>query len=155
MNNLSVYKDIFEQYGADILNNTKVVVALIIFIGLNLLVTCVNVWAQFSVKNKDKKILTFSLKEKRRIEICESIFHDITELSDILGPHNEVAMSIINKVNFIRSNVTRNKLYISNSLYDHINNILDYYITIASDPLNKDIGKEDLLFKEYSKIFNI
>lgn len=154
MNDLTAFKDIIISFGTNLQDNSKLAGALIVFIAINLVVTCINVWAQFSVKNKDKKILTFRIKEKRRIDICENIYHELTELSDVYGSQEEISNSIISKVNRIRANTTKNKLYISKELYNHINVILDYFIGIATDYSKKDIYKEIKLFQIYSNIFN-
>lgn len=55
MLNVAAIKNLFDIYSKDIQNNSKLLVALIVFISINLIVIFINIWAQVKLKNKEKK----------------------------------------------------------------------------------------------------
>jgi hypothetical protein len=73
MNNFGILKQLIESYSKDIALNNKLLVALIVFISINLITTIINIISQHRLKNKDKKIISFKIKEEKRILIFEAI----------------------------------------------------------------------------------
>lgn len=152
MNNVSVIKDLFEIYSNDIQNNTKLLIALSVFILLNLIVTLTNIYAQVKLKNKEKRIHSFNLKEKRRIEVAEELFRqlDLLTFYDGKSDNEEFLLGIKD----IEKYVSANRLYISKNVLTIIQDFADYFKSILVDFRRKDYAKEMAFTSSFCKIFN-
>lgn len=152
MNNASVIKDLFEIYSTDIQNNTKLLIALIVFISINLVVTFVNIWAQIKLKNKEKKIHSFNLKEKRRIEISEELFTQLDKLSFYDG--KAINDSFLHEIQILEKYISSNRLYIPKNVYTNVQDQSDYFKSVLADHRKKDYAKEMELTKIFCNLFN-
>lgn len=152
MNNISAIKDLFEIYSKDIQSNSKLLIALIVFISINLVVTFINIWAQINLKNKEKKIYSFNLKEKRRIEILEELFKQIDNLTYYDGKeNNEIFLS---KIQSLEKYVCANRLYIPKNIYKTVQDFNDYFKCYLTDYRKKDFASEMKLTEDFCNIFN-
>jgi len=152
MNNVSIIKDLFEIYSKDIQNNTKLLIALIVFISINLIVTFINIYAQIKLKNKEKKIYSFNLKEKRRIETSEELFKMLDELTFFDGKNTND--SFLTKIQTLERYVSSNKLYISKDVQSIVQDYNDYFKSVLTDYRTKDYAKEIEFTKCFCNIFN-
>jgi len=152
MNNVTVIKDLFEIYSKDIQNNTKLLIAMSIFILINLIVTFVNIWAQVKLKNKEKKIYSFNLKEVRRIEISEKLYNQLDNLTFFDGKNNNEIFLI--KIQELEKFVSSNKLYISKNVFKNVQGFSDYFKSVLVDYRKKDYAKEMELTENFCNIFN-
>ncbi|QIH38727.1 hypothetical protein G7A72_07930 [Flavobacterium sp. Sr18] len=74
MNDIGVLQELIGKFSNNVDNNNKLSIALLIFMIINILMSLVNILSDHKLKNKEKKIFSFTLKEKRRIEIFEKIY---------------------------------------------------------------------------------
>lgn len=152
MNNLGILKEILGKYGDDIALNNKLIIALLVFILINLLTTLINIISQHNLKSKDKKIISFQIKETKRIHIFEKGYHKLDNLSFFDGKNESVAL--LEKIQESERFISKNKMYIGKKELKAMYEITDYYKTVASDFRRKDYSKEIQLFETFSKLFN-
>ena len=67
MNDFSLIDKIVENFNKNIDTSTNLVTVLAVFIGLNILITVINVWTQFRLKTKDKSVIAFNLRETKKV----------------------------------------------------------------------------------------
>ena len=152
MNNYSIYKDLFEVFSQEINTNTKLIIALICFICVNLVVTLLNIYSQNRLKNKEKKIFSFNLKEKRRIEILEILYNMMERLSNFDGKENHEIF--LNDIKEFELYVNTNKLFISKSIQKIITEYSDYQKNVLVDFRKKSYEFEIKTFNKFYNCFN-
>jgi len=152
MNNLGAYEKLFELYSNDIQNNTKLIIVLSIFIIINLIVTILNIISANRIKNKEKKIFSYNIKETKRIDIYEKLYHLVENLTNIDSIHNDEIL--LDEMRKIEQYVSKNNLYISKNIKNCTNEILDYFKSVLINIKLKDYKLEFSLLDKYSKIFN-
>ncbi len=127
------------------------VIAFIIFASLNIISIVVNLVLQFKLKNKDKDIIKFNLRESERIKVLFRLY----ELLEQLTYYNEeYQKEYIDKANQINQYITKNKLYIDKSYINITQEMNDYFLTVIGDYRKKDYKNEMRLLDEFSKEFN-
>lgn len=152
MNDFSLIDKIVENFNKNIDTSTNLVTVLAVFIGLNILITVINVWTQFRLKTKDKSVIAFNLRETKKVELQESIFKKLDKLA-LIDPKNESDQLLL-KIQEIDATIRENKIHIPKKLLVSINDILDYFKEIMVDYRKKDYKKEIDLFDEFCKIYN-
>ncbi len=152
MNDYSALKDILEIFSNEVSTNSRLAIALICFIGINLIVTILNILSQNRLKNKEKKIYSFNIKEKKRIEISEELFLQLDNLTFYNGKDdNDV---FLNKIQILERYVTSNRLYISKSIFSNVEEQCDYFKSVLGDYRKKNYAKELEFTKNFCNIFN-
>ncbi len=152
MNNFGILEKLMESYSNDIAFNNKLVVALIIFISLNLITTIINLISQHNLKLKEKKIISFKIKEEKRTVIYEIIYKNLDKMTFYIGKND--SNDFLNSIQETERYISRNKLYIDKSCQQLINEILDYFKTVLADYRKKDYSIEMKLFEKLSSNFN-
>lgn len=152
MNNLGAIQELLETYSDDIARNNQLLMALLIFIGVNLLTTIINIISQHRLKSKDKKIISFKIKEQKRVSIFESIYRKLDKMTFLDGKteSDELLQSIQN----VEKYISKNKLYIHKKDQKIMYAITDYFKTILTDYRKKEYGKEIKLFDKLSANFD-
>lgn len=152
MNNIGILKDLFKTYADDIEKNNQLLVALLIFISINLITTLINIISQHKLKSKDKNIISFEIKEQKRISIFENIYRKLDKMTFLDGKtESEELLQLIQNV---EKSISKNKLYINKKNQKLIYDITDYFKTTLTDYRKKDYGKELKLFDKLSSNFN-
>jgi hypothetical protein len=152
MNNVGILKDLLENYSNDIERNNQLLIALLIFIGINLLTTIINIISQHNLKSKDKNIISFKIKEQKRITIFENIYEKLERITflDAKTESDELLQSIQN----VEKTISKNKLYIKKKNQRLMYNLTDYFKTTLTDYRKKDYSKELRLFDRLVSNFN-
>ena len=151
MNDIGVLQELIGKFSNNIDNNNKLSIALMIFMSINLLMSLINIFSDHKLKNKEKKIFSFTLKEKRRIEIFEKIYQLQDKLTFYDG-RNENNLFLI-EIQDIQAYVGQNKLYLSKKEQQLINEINDYFKTVLTNYRTKDYRRETELFTKMEGIF--
>jgi len=152
MNDFSLITGLFDTYSKDIQSNSKLLITVIIFISINLIITLINIYAQVSLKEKEKKIFSFNLKEKKRIEVFEVLFVKLDLLTFFDGKVNNANFLI--DIQNIDKYVTSQRLYIPNALFKVVQEYNDYYKSVLSDYRKKNYATEIDLSNKLCLIFN-
>lgn len=152
MNDYGALKDLMENSNSEINTNSKLAFILICFISINLIVTLLNIFSQNRLKNKEKKIYSFNIKEKKRIDISEELFTQLDKLTFFNGKDdNDI---FLNKIQILEKYVTSNRLYISKNTYRNVQEQCDYFKSVLADYRKKDYAKELGFTKNFCTIFN-
>lgn len=152
MNDYGALKDLMENSNSEINTNSKLAFILICFISINLIVTLLNIFSQNRLKNKEKKIYSFNIKEKKRIDISEELFTQLDKLTFFNGKDdNDI---FLNKIQILEKYVTSNRLYISKNTYRNVQEQCDYFKSVLADYRKKDYAKELGFTKNFCIIFN-
>ena len=152
MNNLGAYEDLLKIYSEDIQQNTKLVVALTVFIVINLIVTILNIVSQHVLKTKDKKIFSFTIREKKRVEHFENVYQKFDRLTFYNGRQDND--EFLNEVQDLMQFITKNKLYFKKKERDLMIEYADYFKTVLSDFRKKDLQLELSYSDKLEKAFN-
>lgn len=115
----------------------------IFVIGINTIATIWNTITQFRLKEKDKDIANYNLKQAKRIKIHEEIFTKFNELSNFM-PNSDIN-DLIFKIQNTQRFIEVNKLYINKTSISLYNEFLDYFKQLIITPNKKDVKQESLL----------
>lgn len=151
MNDIGVLTELIDKFSNNIDNNNKLSIALIVFMSINILMSLINILSDHKLKNKEKKIFSFSLKEKRRIEIFEKIYQLQDKLTFYDGRTDNNLFLI--DIQDIQAYVSQNKLYLNKKEQQLINEINDYFKTVLTNYRTKDYRKESELFTKMEGVF--
>jgi hypothetical protein len=151
MNDYSALKDLLEIFSNEITTNSKLAIALICFIGINLVVTLLNIFSQNRLKNKEKQIYSFNLKEKRRIEILEELYTKMEDLSNFDG--KERSDEFLQQIKEMEAFTNKNRLYLPKQIQKITNEYSDYLKNVLTDFRKKNYEFEMNIFNKYCKLF--
>ncbi|WP_299103560.1 hypothetical protein [uncultured Winogradskyella sp.] len=151
MNNIGILKDLLKTYADDIERNNQLLIALLIFISINLITTIINIISQHKLKSKDKSIISFKIKEQKRISIFESIYRKLDKMTFLDGKTE--ADELLQLIQNVEKSISKNKLYIHKKNQKLMYDITDYFKTTLTDYRKKDYSKELKLFDKLSSNF--
>ncbi|WP_425076956.1 hypothetical protein [Psychroserpens sp. S379A] len=151
MNNIGILKDLLKTYADDIERNNQLLIALLIFISINLITTIINIISQHKLKSKDKSIISFKIKEQKRISIFESIYRKLDKMTFLDGKTE--ADELLQLIQNVEKSISKNKLYIHKKNQKLMYDITDYFKTTLTDYRKKDYRKELKLFDKLSSNF--
>lgn len=152
MNNFGILKELIESYSKDIALNNKLLIAVLIFILINLFTTIINIISQHRLKNKDKKIISFKIKEEKRILIFEGIYRELDKMTFFSGKDD--SEQLLQSIQEIERNISSNKIYIGKKELKIMYETTDYFKTVASDFRRKNYESEIEFFDRLSNVFN-
>jgi flagellar biosynthesis component FlhA len=152
MNNFGILNELIEGYSQDIALNNKLLIALIVFISINLITTIINIVSQHRLKQKDKKIISFKIKEEKRISIFESIYQKLDKMTFFTG--REDCEEFLNLIQETEKYISNNKLYMNQKELKLMYETTDYFKTVLADYRKKDYSNEIKLFDRLSAKFN-
>lgn len=153
MNNLGVLKKMIEQLEADLSTNNKLIIAIIIFVLLNFILTAINIYFQFKLKNKDKEINHHNLRESKRIEHQETLYVLLESLTYFDGNASEInkfQKTIIEINKFL----TQKRLYLNKDIIKISQEFTDYNTQVLVDYRKKNYEKEIIILEKYNAKFN-
>ncbi len=151
MNNLGVLKDLMQTFSNDIDRNNHLLIALLIFILINLLTTIINIASQHKLKSKDKSIISFKIKEQKRISVFESIYRKLDKMTFLDGKTE--SEELLQQIQNVEKSISKNKLHIDKKNQKLMYEITDYFKTVLTDFRKKDYTKEIQLFDKLSANF--
>jgi len=140
----------------DLTSNTnetsKLLITVIIISLLNLFGWIGNIFYQFKLKKFDKKIISFQLKESKRVEFQEKLYIELEKLTYI-DPNTE-SENLMYKVKELLRFSESNDLYFDKKIKNLIQKIYDYYLGICVDPRKKNYDFENKQLENYKNLFN-
>ena len=151
MNNIGILKDLLKTYADDIERNNQLLIALLIFISINLITTIINIISQHKLKSKDKSIISFKIKEQKRISIFENIYRKLDKMTFLDGKTEADELLLL--IQDVEKSISKNKLYIHKKNQKLMYDITDYFKTTLTDYRKKDYSKELKLFDKLSSNF--
>lgn len=153
MNNLSILKNLIEQLDSDLSTNNKLIIALIVFVAINFILTGINIFFQFKLKNKDKEINNHNLRESKRIENQENLYVLLESLTYFDGSKRE-KNKFQNKIIEINQFLTQKRIYLNKEIIKIAQEFTDYNTKLLVDYREKNYEKEILILEKYNKVFN-
>ncbi|AUC80947.1 hypothetical protein [Lacinutrix sp. Bg11-31] len=153
MNNLGILKKLIEQLETDLSTNNKLIIALIIFVLLNFILTGINIYFQFKLKNKDKEINHHNLRESKRIEHQEKLYILLESLTYFDGKASE-KNKFQKTITEINKFLTQKRLYLNKDIIKISQEFTDYNTQILVDYRKKNYEKEILILEKYNTKFN-
>lgn len=151
MKELDLFEKIISQYGNEVLQNTRLIIALSFLILTNIILGIINLIAQVKLKNKEKQIYSYSIRENKRLNVLEQIYYSLEELSYF---NENESQTLLSKLKEIEAFVSKNKIYLSRDFINCISGICDYYKGILVDYRKKKYETEIELMNVYVKLFN-
>ena len=147
-----VAKEYLDAYNGLVSNQSKFWIWLLLGIGLQIISSVISLITQLRLKNLDKNIVKFNLREERRVKVQEEIFRQMVEFTWFIPGDSidSLRSQIYNLDNY--SQVQR--LYISDSSRTIINNYLDHFRAVLASPYRKNIEHEQKMLDAYYTIFN-
>lgn len=106
---------------------------------------------QFFSKKQEKNVYSFNLKEEKRISHLEKIALQINNLS-LCDPQN--TNEILTKVNALSAYTFSNGLHVNSTYQEIVNNVCDYYSSVAENFKNKNIQTETQFMNQFKAHFN-
>jgi hypothetical protein len=126
----------------------------VVIIVINIISVVWNSVLQVRLKNKEKEIANYNLKQEKRILVYESIFKKFNDLTLFL-PHNDVN-TLIQDIQSIQGFINYNKIYIDKNSISIYNEFLDYFRKLITFPYQKDVRFEseqlDKIVNDFSRI---
>ena len=153
MNSLGVLEDLIENLSSDLSSNNKLIIGLSAFVVLNILLSILNIFFQFRLKNKEKDINSHNLREVKRIEQQNSLYSMLESLSYYDG-NKEDFQFYHEKVSEINKFITRERLFLSKHLITISQQYTDYFLGVLSDYRTKSYEREMEMLESYSIKFN-
>lgn len=153
MNNLGILQKLIEQLESDITTNNKLVIALSIFVLLNFILTGINIYFQFKLKNKDKEINHHNLRESKRIEHQEKLYvllESLTYFDGSTKSKNEFKKTLTEINKFL----TQKKIYLNKDIIKISQEFTDYNTKLLVDFRKKNYEKEMTILDKYNTKFN-
>lgn len=144
-----VLENLVREFGSEISQNSKLILVLIGLAAIDIIIALIRMVADFRLKNKEKAIHSFTLKEKTRIDVLTKIYFDLDELGQESDPQ-----ILLQKVTEIERYVNRNSLYIRKGYETIISNALDYFKSIMTSPRKKNYQTEMDFMKSYRNLFD-
>jgi len=151
MNDFGALQNLIEIANKNINSNYNLSITLLIFVSLNFLLTSIDIFFQFKLKNKDKSINSFNLKEAKRIEIQEELYKMLEELTYYDGNNTSTFQSKSTEINKF---LTQKRLYLDKTIIKITQNFNDYFLSVLSDYRKKNFAVETTFLEEYTKAFN-
>lgn len=151
MNDFGALQNLIEAANKSINSNYNLTLTLLGFVCLNFLLTCLDIFFQFKLKNKEKSINSYNLKEVKRIETQDELYKLLEELTYYDGTNTQSYQS---KSAAINKFLTQKKIYLSKNIIKISQNFNDYFLTVLGDYRRKNYSTEIEYLEEYNKAFN-
>ena len=151
MNDFGALQNLIEAANKSIDSNYNLTLTLLGFVCLNFLLTCLDIFFQFKLKNKEKSINSYNLKEVKRIETQDELYKLLEELTYYDGTNTQSYQA---KSAAINKFLTQKKIYLSKNIIKISQNFNDYFLTVLGDYRRKNYSTEIEYLEEYNKAFN-
>jgi len=151
MNDFGALQNLIEAANKNINSNYNLTLTLLGFVSVNFLLTCLDIFFQFRLKNKEKSINSYNLKEAKRIETKDELYKLLEELTYYDGTNAQLYQS---KSAAINKFLTQKRLYLDKNIIKISQNFNDYFLTVLSDYRRKNFETETNFLEEYTIAFN-
>ena len=149
-------KDVIKEITAVVLSqsgeHTRLVTIAIATAALNLIALLLNMFIQFSLKNKEVDVNKKNLREARKIAVYEEIYDKMNKMSLEFENDKQDALLSLTKELDALSNSKR--LYINADDFNLINRFNDYFRQVAVAPNMKDYFFERKTLDALAENFN-
>ncbi|MHB9142351.1 MAG: hypothetical protein ACYC25_10790 [Paludibacter sp.] len=153
MNDFSALTNLIENLSVNISANSKLIISLSIFVGLNFILAIINILIQFKLKDKDKDINSHNLREIKRIDQQNSLYIMLESLSYYDG-NKENILIYHEKVSEINKFITRERLFLTKTLIKLSQQYTDYFLGVLTDYRTKSYEHEMEILETFSNKFN-
>lgn len=151
VNDFGALEKLIESANSNIEDNSNLIITLSFFVGLNLLITIIDIAVQFKIKNKEKDINHHNLRESKRIDAQEKLYNLLEELTYYDNNNSQIYQI---KSSDINKFITQKKIFLNKQIISIAQEFNDYFLTVLADYRKKNYSKEMDLLDKYSKIFN-
>lgn len=147
-----IAKEYIDSYNKLVDSHEKFWVWLVVGISVQILSAVLSFLMQLRLKNLEKNITKFNLREEKRISVMEDVYQKMSELTWFFP--GESVVDLNDQIKIIDKLVTSKALYLSNNVRLLVGRYLDHFRNVASNPNRKDISKEEKMLDEFSSFFN-
>ena len=151
MNDFSALQKLIETSTQSIDSYHNLYLTLICFVGVNIIITIINIIFKFKLKNKDKSINSHNLREAKRMEIQEQLYKMLEEMTYYDGTETTNYQKKSTEINRF---LTQKRLYLKKEIIQITQNFNDYFLTVLIDYRRKNFQTEMNYLEEYNKVFN-
>lgn len=144
-------KDTIEYVCENVGKANTLVISLLIVLGINIFMTVIKIITDFILKNKDKSNHKANLIAEQAIDIQKKVFNNLNDLSLCNASQQR---QLLSKIQGIKKEILRNRIYFPKSLFKTSFKILDYFMIVAGDYSKKDVQFETKTLTQYSEQFN-
>ncbi|GAB3742273.1 hypothetical protein GCM10027594_21740 [Hymenobacter agri] len=111
-----------------------------------------SIFVQWRLKNIEKNVTKFNLREEKRIVVLEDIYHKMSDLTWFFPGESVEELNV--KIQVIDRLVSSKRLYLSEELNRLIGRYLDHFRNVSANHSRKNIQKEEEMLDEFANIFN-
>ena len=151
MNDFGALQNLIEAANKNIDAHYNLTLTLLGFVCVNFLLTCLDIFFQFRLKNKEKSINSFNLREVKRIDAQEELYKLLEELTYYDGtdmPNYQSKSVTINKF------LSQKGLHLNKKIIKIAQGFNDYFLTVLGDYTRKDYLIETEFLEEYAAAYN-
>jgi hypothetical protein len=147
-----ISKEYLDAYSTLVSAQSKFWTWLLLGLGLQVLSSLSSLIIQWRLKNLDKNITKFNLREERRIKVYEEVYRQMVGLTWFV-PGDSVQQ--LNQDIFTLDNYSQiQNLYIDSDIKDVLVEYLDHFRSVSATPHLKNIAEESRLLEKYYQLFN-
>jgi hypothetical protein len=147
-----VAKEYLEAYNTLVSTQSKFWIWLLLGLGLQVLSSLSSLIIQWRLKNLDKNITKFNLREERRIKVYEEVYRLMVGLTWFIP--GDPVQQLVQDTSALDSYIQIQKLYISNDIKAILDNYLDHFRAVSATPYRKNIATESKMLEDYYDLFN-
>ena len=130
-------------------DSKKLVTYFTVLICATLISVIVNLMVQVYINNRVLRNDIKKMKYERKLKYIENVYSWLFYISNLMFSVQD--QSIQKKVSQLRTQISNNRILLEKAIFDISNEILDYYVSVISNPRSRDITKENKLFADYIK----
>ncbi|MDI9365190.1 MAG: hypothetical protein QM541_09585 [Flavobacterium sp.] len=152
LNDFGIIKELLEKQKIDYDNNKTILIIYSLVTTLNIVAIVINYIVQLKIKNADKKIHAFKIREDKRIVIYEQIYQILDSIVD-LNPQNE-QQEILTKITEVEKIIATKNIYIDKQIKKVTTNFLDYAKEIITQPRKRSYERSAKFLETFKSEFN-
>lgn len=130
-------------------DSKKLVTYFTVLICVTLISVIVNLMVQVYINNRVLRNDIKKMKYERKLKYIENVYSWLFYISNLMFSAQD--QSIQKKISQLRTQISNNRILLEKAIFDISNEILDYYVSVISNPRSRDITKENKLFADYIK----
>lgn len=147
----SIILEQIDSLGKEIQGNSKLLWAIGSLLIADIILVGIRIIADFKLKNLDKSIASFNIKESKKILVYENLYKMMNDLTFVL--QNESTL-ILDKISEIERFNNENYLYIKDDANTIINDFCNYFRRVLTDFRTKKLETELEFLSKFKECFN-
>ncbi|RIV25123.1 hypothetical protein DYU11_07340 [Fibrisoma montanum] len=140
-----ILKDLVEKFE----KSHSLLITILVFVGVNILVSLINVWVQYKLKRLETRVHSDNIKESKRIEIMHELYRKMDLLRNIFNDD----VTLQRELQITSKYINENSIYLKDNEEQIARNCCDYFSTILVSNTNKDIAREKIFMKDFKSKF--